>query len=82
MRVIAVRMYDNENRMEVFVEAQGTRLVIPFQWFALHPTEAPPSHWLRVVHNEVEKYFKKQQASTVASNSRDAILKLVGGDIR
>lgn len=56
MRLLAVRLYRKECRMEVYVQSEDRGgLRVPFFWMERYATDVPPDNWSRDVKTEVER---------------------------
>lgn len=55
LKVLVVRVYLGESRMDVFVESDGEYLQIPIRWMRKEASDEPPERWLFLVEKELEE---------------------------
>lgn len=68
MRVLVAKVFAAEQRMEVFVQLQGTETVkIPFAWKAKDKNPVPPPNWYAVIEAEVRQYQNNKRSPKTLS---------------
>lgn len=56
MRVLSVKLFPDEQRLEAYVEVDATRLKIPLRWVARDKNPLPPLNWYVLVVTEIRQY--------------------------
>jgi hypothetical protein len=56
MRVLALKLYPAESRMDVLVlTPNGKRLLVPYRWTGKEVSDPPPANWRTTVEAEVRR---------------------------
>ena len=70
MRVVGVRLFVGQSRMDVFVEVApgGERVRVPVSWQTRVRTDVPPENWYATVRGEVELLRTRRLPSQALNN--------------
>jgi hypothetical protein len=67
MRVISVRLFPKECRLEAYVRHEDKLLMVPLVWMAREPSPVAPDHWYDTVIREVTESLTRTQPKDIMS---------------
>lgn len=64
MRVISVRVFPEECRLEAYVRHEDKLLVVPLYWMSRVPDPTPPTNWYDMVCRQVTESLTQSKKPT------------------
>lgn len=55
MRLLAVRLYRGQQKLDTYVQTEAGRVVVPLRWMERNATDTPPETWAKTVISEVQQ---------------------------
>ena len=55
MRLLAVRLYRGQQKMDAYVQTDAGRVSVPLRWMERNATDIPPETWATTVLAEVRQ---------------------------